>query len=324
MRNSISWKDAKNLKILKSIYPDGGYREIQKYFPNSSKRSIVEAARREGIKCNNPFGHLNKLKILLEDNNFNYYWIGFLMADGSYDDCSGRNRMRLSVTIKDEGHIKILADYLKAKMYYVKEHNFGKYKCNSSCSISITDINGIKQLKSKYGFINNKTENPPNLNWIDTKEKFLSFLCGFIDGDGCIAKTNNLAHMIRIQCHKNWIEVFNFFSTELEKYLQIKSKTYIDNTNYSHFLICRFNQLKVLKQEIILLKIPFLQRKWNLIDETIICNQNIEPARIQEALLMFNSGFSFKAIGEKIKCSANIVSKIIKNNHGIQNRISAN
>ena len=48
MAKRIKWSGL-NLEILKKNYPKYGYKAIQVYFPELSKKCIVEAARRHGI-----------------------------------------------------------------------------------------------------------------------------------------------------------------------------------------------------------------------------------------------------------------------------------
>ena len=54
------------------------------------------------IKCSSKMSanHCANLSVLLEDSNEAFYWIGFLLADGSFND----NRIRLTLSIKDKEH----------------------------------------------------------------------------------------------------------------------------------------------------------------------------------------------------------------------------
>ena len=264
MKKQINWNE-KNKQILIQHYPSGGTKQVLKYI-NSTPNSIKSAAKRFKIKYDKNFGCFNKLKPLLEENNFNYYWSGFCMADGNFS-LTGNSNLRVKISVKDEDHLKILANYLNVNIKYRDNINYNEHKCMNSCEISIGDSINAKKIIDLFDINQNKTINPPNLNCLNTKEKFLSFLCGFIDGDGSICQNNNLASMIRIQCHVNWLKNLEFFSENLKKYLNINSRSYVDKQGYARFVIFSFNQLKKLKIEILKLEVPFLNRKWSKIDE---------------------------------------------------------
>ena len=270
--------------------------------PNSSKDSIKSAAKEFGISFNKEFLYLNKLKRLTEEKNVNYYWLGFLMADGCFS-LSGNSNLVVKISIKDEQHLKILADYLNVNIHYQTTNNFGSYKCANSCSIAVRDKINAEILIKRFKLYYRKTENPPDLSCLNSMEKFLSFFVGFIDGDGCITANGNLANMIRIQCHKNWISNFEFFSLNLKKYFNIDSKSYIDSDGYARFVVYSFNQLKKIKINLLDLNIPFLKRKWDKIDELKNDVFKINEHKEEFIKLYTIDGWTLQAISKYFKCS---------------------
>ena len=193
------------------------------------------------------------------------------MADGNIGSLGN---LRFNQSIIDYEHLMKLGNYLNVEIKKNKKNNYGKIR--EYCSFSCTDIINGNKLKEKLKIKENKTYNPPNLEWLDEDWKFLSFFCGFIDGDGMIQKQKNgLANMIRIICHKNWLPNIEWFSNELFKRFNIVSKTGVTSRGYCYLTIYRFEQLKFLKSKFLELDLPLMERKWIKIDEHKTCNYGI-------------------------------------------------
>lgn len=305
----VKWTE-ENKNILRNVYPTGGTSQVLLLISGSTKDSIITASRRFGVKYDKNFSFKNKLAPLLEENNFNYYWYGFLMADGHFS-LSGNSNIKVKISVKDEDHLKILANYLKVNINHSKTNDYGNYKCSDSCIISVADSKNIITLFEKLKIKSQKTYNPPDFSFLNTKDKFLSFLAGFIDGDGCITKRLETANMIRIQCHYSWLNNLNFFSINLKKYLNIDSKSFIDNQGFSKFVLHSFNQLKKLKIELIKLDIPMLKRKWDIInhEKEYIFRKN---EHIKEIVCMLDEKYSVNDIAQKFNCSIYPIHKIKK------------
>ena len=182
MKSQISWSE-ENKKILYNVYPTGGTEGVRNLIPNASIESIKSAARRFGIKYDTQLNYKNKLKPLLAETNFNYYWIGFIMADGSWN-LTGNTNLSIKISNTDKDHLAILSNYLKVKLHTGHTQNFDKYTCNDNCYINVSDSINTFVIFDKFKLKPRKTENPPDLRCLNTKEKFLSFFIGFVDGDG--------------------------------------------------------------------------------------------------------------------------------------------
>lgn len=309
-KHQVRWSE-ENKAILADHYFSGGTSMVMSLIPGASKESVKSAAREFGIKYDKKFSYHHKLKPLLEETNFNYYWLGFLMADGSFS-VGGHSNLTCKISIQDQDHLTILANYLNVNVSNQKAAYYDNYKCNPSCSISISDSQNIIPIMNKFNITKRKTENPPNLNCLNSKEKFLSFFIGFIDGDGCITQNNkNVANMMRIQCHGNWLNNFKEISEKLYFYCQIKSTFYIDNHGYAKFLIYRFNNLKKLKLELLNLTVPYLSRKWNKIDHFRADDFYIDE---NEKLFLqyWNENLTLNEIASKFNCSLTPVHKMKK------------
>jgi hypothetical protein len=211
---------------------------------------------------------------LLEDTSEVYYWIGFLMADG----CIHNNaRIVIELSIKDELHLKKFCKLIGSNMNYrwIKTNNkFHKY-----CGTSIYNKKKMPLLCRKFNFVGDKTHHPPNKLYIKNDDLFLSFLIGFIDGDGCIAKRKDRKNdcTLEISCHGSWNKILTYFIQRAWNILSIqlfnssikipKSKRFIRNKNGKRYDTAEIRTrntdfLWKLKQSALRLKLPILLRKW--------------------------------------------------------------
>lgn len=195
-------------------------------------------------------------KILLEETYVSYYWIGFLLADGHF---SKKYRLKLSLSIKDNDHIKKFAEYINASIIYEASHL-------GYPAVTIMDSFNIKNIMKKFDINSNKTYNPPDLNIFKNISDDLMFclICGFIDGDGCIRKQYNRDDVvISIKIHNSWDKILKYFFIFLQKYFNIEMKSklhYIDNCVY--LLLSNNKLIKEMKKKIILFSLPVMDRKW--------------------------------------------------------------
>ncbi len=310
--SKISWTND-NIDILKNVYTTGGTKAVQTLITGATKASIQLAAQKNGISNDKSYRFGNKLTPLTYDNNISYYWMGFLMADGHFDLKNGKN-LNVGISIKDEEHLKKLANLLTCSIYYRKVTDFNNYKCSDLCYINVRDSKNLPILINKFKIKNNKTYNPPDISCLDTKEKFLSFFVGFVDGDGSIVKQKKgeLAMVLSIQCHKNWISIFEIFNKQLELLFNIKSKHYIDTTGFAKIQIFRFNQLKQIKIEMLKLNIPFLERKWNNINESLYCSKFLNSEHKNTFIKLYNENVLIKDICIELKISSSKAKSLIK------------
>jgi len=273
IKPQIKWTQEK-IDLLKKEYPNEN-KDFLCQKLGIKRKTLKAAAQRFNVKSLQD-KNLYKLKKLLKDDCLNYYWYGFIMADGHIG--SG-GYLRVSLSSIDFEHLKKLGNYLNVKIIIKKIETYGKSR--EYCYFSCKDIVFGNKLKEKLKIKENKTYNPPNLEWLDEDWKFLSFFCGFIDGDGMIQKhKNGLANMIRISCHKNWLPNMEWFSNELFKRFNIISKTGFTSRGYCYLTIYRFEQLKFLKLKFLKLDLPFMERKWMKIDECRTCNYEIKSKHI--------------------------------------------
>lgn len=190
------------------------------------------------------------LSNLFNDSLISYYWIGFILADGSFY----KNRFELSVASIDKDHL------LKFQQYINGPDVVYRYK-TKSYRLQFSNKYSIEEFMKKYQFNYNKTYNPINNNFIDTlttKQK-IALLIGIIDGDGSIQCNSSVnSRIISITAHKNWI---NFY-IHLIPHWHIKE---VKNTNCitcKLFKRTEINKLLNFSKEY---QLPILLRKWKKI-----------------------------------------------------------
>ncbi len=207
------------------------------------------------------------LERLLEETPEAYYWIGFIMADGYVSNRDSERCLIVALAEKDKVHLEKLSKFLtmplkeKFSTYYYKDEK----RKSKNYRLEKWDSQNIKKLAEKFDFKERKTYNPPNTLNIENNDFFLSFLIGFIDGDGCIDKQGCL----HIQCHESWKNLLNYWIKRIYDIADIQSfdsklpvcgSDKRDNgarieVYNNYFMLC-------LKNKIIELDLPALNRKW--------------------------------------------------------------
>ena len=93
----------------------------------------------------------------------------------------------------------------------------------------VKDSKIIPMIKEKYDiqyekYKKSKTYNPPSLGIFKnmSDDLFLSFLIGFIDGDGSIYKSKKNGRSIIITSHKNWSPILEYWVYRLQKIFKVK------------------------------------------------------------------------------------------------------
>lgn len=224
-----------------------------------SKKTVLSRAERYG-----------DLSPLISGTPISYYWLGYLMADGWFDH--KKKAIMAWASVKDLEHLELYAFYVKAK---TRKENEQIKPITSLCfdsdykeiySVRVRHKEVVEKLIEQFKLVPKKTYNPPDLSSIFKKDDlFLSFLVGFIDGDGTISsqpKSHNLS--IRIQIHKSWFSNLELIETQLYKTLNIKQIRKLTRIkNDTAFLnLARYEVVYRLYQRVLALNLPWLERKW--------------------------------------------------------------
>lgn len=249
----IKWTEEKNQLLLKE-YPKGNNKRLIPIF-GASYFAIAAQAAKLGIKSK-PQNHY-KLKRMLEDTLENYYWMGFIMADGYITE---DGELTVQTCRKDKGHLIKLAKKLDSNVID-REYKTTYGLCKTSC-LTCKDIKHGVELKQKMNIVGQKTYNPPSLDFIKTDEQFLAFFAGFTDGDGCIGYAKNgRPYVLRIGCHRNWIKTFECIAQRLKK-LGYKAVTSIEKRGYSILRMSTSGHILGLRNKFVEMNLPIMERKW--------------------------------------------------------------
>jgi hypothetical protein len=244
---------------------------------------------------------------LLRSTKEAYYWIGFLMADGHIN--FNTHTIVLVLANKDKGHLIKYAQYMKFKGTYTKCHN-------NATRVCISDKTIVKRIIKKFGFTPRKTYTPCKLNWIFTVSDnlFLSFLIGFIDGDGCIRKVYNREDCsISLEVYHTWKDNFNRILKRLAQITKIISpKARITKRGYVAVRFTNSIITNFLKKKAMSLKIPYLKRKWGAIDSTRTSQRILRKKRELRVIHYYKKGTTIKNISTKLNIPYDLVFSILQ------------
>lgn len=236
------------------------------------------------------------LSPLLNENCETYYWIGFLMADGHFSSCS----IQINLAEKDLGHLKKFAKFVHYKHKLIKP------------SLYVNDKVIVDKLKMKFDIVHNKTYFPCNIFNIKNEKLLLSLIAGFIDGDGSIKQSYGRTQLI-VKCHKSWKEVLDYMLKFLCKGFDKAYITTINKEGLALFSITDIEILKKIKNEILKLKLPILQRKWDKINLKKLSKKEKTEYLIDLCFEVFKRGGSPSDIIKTKKISSSFCYKHWKN-----------
>lgn len=262
---------------------------------NSECRSCSAKARTKRVA---------NLAVLLEDNLESYYWMGFLLADGSFND----GRLTFSLKKADSEHLKKFGDFIS----YTGTYGSSKVYDTISCK----DIDVVPAVCKKFDIHKAKTYNPPTSLLKFNEERNLALLAGFIDGDGCIKhQTNRNDFLLTIKCHSSWEHILKEFNSLICDF----NFTKINNQGYAVLSITNTEYLQKLKEKILPLNIPIMKRKWDIIDMNFISKYTKAEKLRNKVIELHKQGYRNKDISEMCSTSKANVTKIIKQYKVINN-----
>lgn len=252
----------------------------------------------------------SNIQVLLEDIPQSYYWVGFIMADGNISNkCT---RLQISLSNKDKSHLESFKKYIESEAPLTphKKHNTHK--------ISIMNTKIIRRLSEKFDISHRKTYEPPNIECIiKDKDLFYSFIIGFIDGDGCVAKqTKRNDSCIIIKMHISWSNILQYISDRIGNDLNLTpNEVHINKYGYAEIRFSNSIILKYLKQQAIRLYLPVLKRKWDKIDMNIVSRQERSKTNIYIVKNLLKEGKRNKDICKILGLKPPAISNIIKRNN---------
>lgn len=249
MKSRNMWTE-KEIKTLTTQYPNETKEILENNLHPHNWEQIKIKASKLKIRRSNSFFRETTVDKLLEDKHEAYYWMGFLMADGSFY----KNRIKLALKIGDVKHLIRFAKYINAT------HNMSIYEFHAEVQAKNVDI--VPLICSKFDIKQRKTYNPPSVNSILDKDKslLLSLIIGYIDGDGNLRRQpHNHGCVMDIKVHGSWNNVLNIFNEMIGG----NSSAKINSMGYARYTLSRSSTLKNLKHHGLKFNLPMMKRKWD-------------------------------------------------------------
>lgn len=227
--------------------------------------TVYRWLKKNNIQARNihPFKYNRNINYFTIPNNENSYWAGFIAADGHI--LKNKKSIQIKVSLKDLNHLmtfKNMCEYEGVIRTYDRTNG---YLNNKYCALNIGAAEQwSNDLYNNFNILNgNKTFDlifPRHLN----NENKLSFIAGYIDGDGSISyyEENNKYILSVVSGSKDiLIGIKEYFD---EKYKAVHNRGFAkvrtkDNI-YQYALEGKrfYNIIKDIKQ----LNVPLMSRKW--------------------------------------------------------------
>lgn len=300
------WTEEK-INLLKKSYKDLSKVEIQKLFPNHKWRTLQNISNFLGVKREYSEIRNGKIENLFNGSYESYYWLGLIATDG-YISKDGELKVELS--LKDYDYLKNFSEFIESSIYKYPPYKSSKPNSKGTCRVKVKDINLGVKLRNLLKVNGKKTYNSISIDFIKDKDSLISFLCGYIDGDGTINKYGD----IKIDSHKNNYEFMDNFGRRLVEENIINKYSLTTYENMVRINISRTDSYN-LKKYSKALSLPTMVRKWGNIPDNIKPKNNILAKNKELILKLRAEGKTLKEISEKINYkSIGNISCFIKNN----------
>jgi len=266
----MKWLTEQQVQKLKEVWATASREEIGNLFPGRKYASLAQRARKLGLKSLRHRNSKGDLSPLLSETVEAYYWLGFILADGYL---SKQNALSVCLSLKDIIHLQKLARFLRTHIRKVDKQKYKMYSSKTKAVIiSVGDSALVPQIKKKLGMkTSNKTYNPPALPEMN-RDQTLSFLAGYIDGDGCMAKQGDCKRykredvVIQVKCHISWFETLCEMERKIYQELGFhleRPHVRVTKQGYAFWKISNNKVIRTFKVELVNLKLPIMERKWN-------------------------------------------------------------
>ena len=303
-RNLRSKWSKQELEYLTKNYPGETKENLLNILRKRKWGQIVIKASKLGISREYLSVRKNNVEKLLLETPEAYYWIGFLLADGSFY----KNRIKLHLANKDCQSVLNFAKFISAT------ENLHIYESGAEIQAKNNQI--VPIICKKFDIKERKTYNPPNIKKIKDTTLLLCLIIGYIDGDGNIYKHSECKSFgIRIQVHSSWIETLRHFCDVISGTSQIKQPyPHINKQGYTSMFISNSEICKKLKSVAISNNLPYMKRKWDIIDDNYVSKVETSKKRISEVCKLIKCGKTIKEISKEMNLKYETVYALTRRN----------
>jgi hypothetical protein len=171
---------------------------------------------------------IQNLEAFMLENEADYYWAGFIAADGNISD---NNDLYVCLHHDDKNHLCKLLDFLKSN--HAISENTEKYN-RAQIGLRLSEKT-IDTLKTKFNVVPRKSlvYELPN---ISSSNNFKHFIRGYFDGDGCICESFSNKNSITSSLYATITGSNSFISSlsvELPYKGSIQVKTSVSTIKYN-------------------------------------------------------------------------------------------
>jgi hypothetical protein len=250
------WSEMEENIIIK-YYSNSSSEKLLKLLENRSWSSILAKAKKLKLKrAEYQYSTMrdSNVEILLNESVKTYYYIGLLFADGYFTN----KKIQLNQCMKNKEVVIGFANYIgckNIKLYdEVKKVNILGVDTvsNGSAICYLKDSKVIPLINKKYDINYKKGEKtktyfPPSLSVFNkmSDENFLSFLIGFIDGDGSLYLSKKNSRCITITSHENWKLILKYWIKRLEDIFNVTLSKKALKQKDSYFRLRIYNPIVI-------------------------------------------------------------------------------
>lgn len=291
VKNRWSEEECGVLRRGYAVLPPG---ELISSLPGRSWSSIVQKGSKElGIKRTWKKNNKGKMGNLLQDSHLSFYWMGFLLGDGSFNH--KKKDLVLSLCRKDRHHLQVFANFVERDVPLC-----GVVSCKNE--------KHFQELVEKYHIVPRKTYNPPSLLPAISRTGIVSFFIGLIDADGSFVKQSGRNDCtLKIKMHGSWLNYLRTLLNEVSNELGVGViDPKLNAEGYAEFISSKRMFLRALKKHADEYGLPTMTRKWSKLELKPSRTELAEEHRRLIACLV-NKGMSYKDMAVKMGISYSAV-----------------
>ncbi len=312
------WNEEEQAFLALNYHSKATPSELQTGLPGRTWNAIKLQARSLGLLRPGNSAWCNTVSNLCGETPLAYYWLGYLLADGSFD---ARGRVRVSAALCDTEHLEEFAAFAGAKIRI--EQRMGGWKPGAEFStVSVMNKESIQAIMHKFSISTTKTYHPPCLENIEDDVLFLCLVIGIIDGDGHIRnlKDRNDCNII-VKMHSSWVPALTLICHRVARITGTHPVLpRIEKHGYA--VLCWSNMIPIqhMRRLVDTQNLPVLMRKWKKVDPKIVGRREQRHLN-KQAVARLIQKMSQRQIAQKLGISCAHVCQLTKeiNWKGAQN-----